>query len=208
MTLWKIFAVDTQFKQLRKRSLKKIQASAGFEPVTSAPNSYGFIAQLVEHCTGIAEVTGSNPAEAWIFFRLLFRNCLNCVSTAKIFHNVIIYRLQTNHWSINYANQPSTWPGGSTPHFLWRRHTLFTNQCHAVEHFTWSIFPPVSSFTRNNMCNTATHRLCFDSSGVIFTMSVVSLKLWTITVGLNVEPWNTANFTFKWKFINSVGLEA
>ena len=28
------------------------------------PNSYGFIAQLVEHCTGIAEVTGSNPAEA------------------------------------------------------------------------------------------------------------------------------------------------
>ena len=30
------FAVDTQFKQLRKRSLKKIQASAGFEPVTSA----------------------------------------------------------------------------------------------------------------------------------------------------------------------------
>ena len=52
--------------------------------------SYGFIAQLVEHCTGIAEVTGSNPAEAWIFFRLLFRNCLNCVSTAKIFHNVII----------------------------------------------------------------------------------------------------------------------
>ena len=29
-------AVDTQFKQLRKRSPKKIQASAGFEPVTSA----------------------------------------------------------------------------------------------------------------------------------------------------------------------------
>ena len=25
----------------------------------------------------------------WIFFRLLFRNCLNCVSTAKIFHDVI-----------------------------------------------------------------------------------------------------------------------
>ena len=30
----------------------------------SYPNSYGFIAQLVEHCTGIAEVTGSNPSEA------------------------------------------------------------------------------------------------------------------------------------------------
>ena len=30
----------------------------------------GFIAQLVEHRTGIAEVTGSNPVEALIFFRL------------------------------------------------------------------------------------------------------------------------------------------
>ena len=60
-------------------------------------NSYGFIAQLVEHCTGIAEVTGSNPAEAWnFFFRLLVRNCLNCVSTAKIFHNVITHNRGTN----------------------------------------------------------------------------------------------------------------
>ena len=37
----------------------------------------GFIAQLVEHRTGIAEVTGSNPVEALIFFRLLPSNCLN-----------------------------------------------------------------------------------------------------------------------------------
>ena len=29
----------------------------------------GFIAQLVEHPTGIAEVTGSNPVEALIFFQ-------------------------------------------------------------------------------------------------------------------------------------------
>ena len=28
----------------------------------------GFIVQLVEHRTGIAEVTGSNPVEALIFF--------------------------------------------------------------------------------------------------------------------------------------------
>ena len=67
--------------------------SCGFRP---APNSCGFIAQLVEHCTGIAEVTDLNPAEAWIFFRLLFRNCLNCVSTAKIFHNVITHNRGTN----------------------------------------------------------------------------------------------------------------
>ena len=45
--------------------------------LTSLPMC-GFIAQLVEHRTGIAEVTGSNPVEALIFFfRLLYSNCLN-----------------------------------------------------------------------------------------------------------------------------------
>ena len=37
----------------------------------------GFIAQLVEHRTGIVEVMGSNPVEALIFFRLLLSSCLN-----------------------------------------------------------------------------------------------------------------------------------
>ena len=32
----------------------------------------GLLAQLVESCTGIAEVTGSNPVRAWIFFRPYF----------------------------------------------------------------------------------------------------------------------------------------
>ena len=40
----------------------------------------GFIAQLVEHRTGIAEVTGSNPVEALIFsgssFQLLLLEVL------------------------------------------------------------------------------------------------------------------------------------
>ena len=31
----------------------------------------GVTAQLVEHRTGVAEVTGSNPVQALIFFRLL-----------------------------------------------------------------------------------------------------------------------------------------
>ena len=34
---------------------------------------------LKEHCTGIAEVMGLNPIQAWIFFRLSFRNCFSCV---------------------------------------------------------------------------------------------------------------------------------
>ena len=44
----------------------------------------GFIAQLVEHCTGIAEVKDSNPVEALIFFRLLLSNYLNWKFTAMI----------------------------------------------------------------------------------------------------------------------------
>ena len=42
--------------------------------LTSLPMC-GFIAQLVEHRTGIAEVTGSNPVEA--LFRLPLSHCLN-----------------------------------------------------------------------------------------------------------------------------------
>ena len=36
----------------------------------------GFKAQLVEHCTGIAEVMGSNPVEALICFRCLLSSRL------------------------------------------------------------------------------------------------------------------------------------
>ena len=44
--------------------------------LTSLPMC-SFIAQLVERRTGIAEVTGSNPVEALIFFRLLLSSYLN-----------------------------------------------------------------------------------------------------------------------------------
>ena len=40
----------------------------------------GFIAQLVEHCTSIVEVKGSNPTETsdfffWVFFGTAYRSC-------------------------------------------------------------------------------------------------------------------------------------
>ena len=71
----------------------------------------GFIAQLVEHRTGIAEVMGSNPVEGLIFFRLLLSNCLNwkiycddhtslstsfCVHKKKFFLRLIAGRLSLN----------------------------------------------------------------------------------------------------------------
>ena len=59
--------------------------------LTSLPMC-GFIAQLVEHRTGFAEVTGSNPIEALIFFfRLLYSNCLNWKFTAKITYHLHIH---------------------------------------------------------------------------------------------------------------------
>ena len=57
-----IIAVNFLIKQIGKKRPEKIRASTGFEPV-----KYSFIAQLVEHRTGIVEVTGSNPDEALIF---------------------------------------------------------------------------------------------------------------------------------------------
>ena len=39
----------------------------------------GLLAQLVDRFTGMAEVKGSNSVQAWIFFRLSFRNCVGCV---------------------------------------------------------------------------------------------------------------------------------
>ena len=55
--------------------------------LTSLPMC-GFIAQLVKQRTGNAEVTGLNPVEALIFFRILLSNCLNWKK--KIFTAMII----------------------------------------------------------------------------------------------------------------------
>ena len=97
-----------------KEEAWKSGASTGFEPVTYELNRLtslpmcGFIAQLVEHRTGIAEVTGSNPIEALIFFRLL-SNCLNwkiycddhssLSSTTAVQMWIIPYKLHINSLS-------------------------------------------------------------------------------------------------------------
>ena len=64
----------------------------------------GFIAQLVEQRTGNAEVTGSNPVEALIFFfRLLLSNCLNW----KIYwddHSSLSSTTAVQEWIISYTS--------------------------------------------------------------------------------------------------------
>ena len=60
--------------------MKKPEKNQGFNGISNKLTLLpmcGFIAQLVEHRTGIAEVTGSNSVEALIFFRLLPSNFLN-----------------------------------------------------------------------------------------------------------------------------------
>ena len=42
----------------------------------------GSLAQLVERCTGVAEVMGSNPVQAWIFFRSYFQQLVSVVFLA------------------------------------------------------------------------------------------------------------------------------
>ena len=65
----------------------------------------GLVSQLVEHCTGIAEVMGSNPVQAKIFFRLSFRNCLSCVVTARIFHPQFKIYVSNNYIKIDNSWQ-------------------------------------------------------------------------------------------------------
>ena len=57
-------------------SLLTVHVDMNSTKLTSLPMRV-FIAQLVEHRTGIMEVTGLNPVEALIFFRLLLSNCSN-----------------------------------------------------------------------------------------------------------------------------------
>ena len=59
------------FTKSRKYRHEGLVCSEEVEDNTSLPMC-GFIAQLVEHRNGIAEVTGSNPIEALIFSGFFF----------------------------------------------------------------------------------------------------------------------------------------
>ena len=69
--------------------------------LTSLPMC-GFKAQLVEQRTGNAEVTGSNPVEAVIFFfRLLLSNCLNWTIYCDD-HSSLSSTTAVQKWVISY----------------------------------------------------------------------------------------------------------
>ena len=62
----------------------------------------GFIAQLAEQRTGNAEVTGSNPVEALIFFRLLLSNCLNWEIYCDDHSSLSLLRLERQYFEIHF----------------------------------------------------------------------------------------------------------
>ena len=58
----------------------------------------GLLAQLVERCTGIAEVMGSNPVQAWIFFRPSFHYCLSSVHYCEDRFHIHVFIRSSNIW--------------------------------------------------------------------------------------------------------------
>ena len=60
--------------------------------------SVGLLTQSVKHCTGIAEVMGSNPVQTWIFFRPYFHHYVSGDHGYE-------YRLHIQHFHNNKLNK-------------------------------------------------------------------------------------------------------
>ena len=58
----------------------------------------GLLAQLVEHCTGIAEVMGSNPVHVWIFFKPSFHYCSGSVHYCKDRFHIHFFIRSSHGW--------------------------------------------------------------------------------------------------------------
>ena len=107
--------IYTQLLQLQTESLKKFRLVQDSNPwplrYRCRQPAPSWLVSLIECCTGIAEVKGLNHVQAWIFFRLSFRNCKSriyncdhpsfnsslCSSHIRFsyFHNFIIMKLST-----------------------------------------------------------------------------------------------------------------
>ena len=84
----------------------------GTNTVASSQFPVGLLAQLVEHCTGIAEVMGSNPVQAWIFFRPSFHYYLSSVHYCEDRFHIHVFNRSSNIWLpyIHNRSIKSSWP--------------------------------------------------------------------------------------------------
>ena len=70
-----------------------------FSELHSPVSVWVFIAQLVKHCSAIAEATGLNLVEApKNYYCGLLRNCLNCDSTAMVTSSFHLYSHSSHHF--------------------------------------------------------------------------------------------------------------
>ena len=58
----------------------------------------GLLAQLFERCTSIAEIMGSNPVQAWIFFRPYFHYCSSSVHYCEDRFHIHVFIRSSNMW--------------------------------------------------------------------------------------------------------------
>ena len=91
--------------------------------LTSLPMC-GFIAQLVEHRTGNAEVTGSNPVEALNFFRLLLSNRLNWKIYCDDHISLSITLLSLSKWRRQDCSVVSASSALNSPTLTAKRHKV------------------------------------------------------------------------------------
>ena len=106
----------------------------------------------VKHRTSIAEVTGSNPVEALIFFRLLLSSCLNwkihcedhsSLSSITAVQTYELFHIYLHH---NILNRPSR-------DLIWRH-----RRCSQIVRllFVWS--DPTRHCHRDAICRLVCHR--------------------------------------------------
>ena len=133
----------------------------------------GLIAQLVGHCTGIAEVMDSNPVQAWIVFRLSFRNCLSCVNNREglsshwftevnlCTHLITILYYQKDQFSVKILKS-FVFMWKITPNFLYlaRWSSLFSlssltaaNQISSLLGFAWNASDKIERASLIAPCN-------------------------------------------------------
>ena len=68
----------------------------------------GLLAQLVERCIGIVEVMGSNPVQAWIFFRPYFHYCSTSVYYCVDRFHIYVFNRSSDIW-LSYINSRLKW---------------------------------------------------------------------------------------------------
>ena len=187
-----------------------------------APNVSGFIAQLVEHRTGIARSRVQAPLKSWFFFRLLYAIVKIAIITARIILHLISYPQFTYdlfhmHHSLTYLSREHMNPKLTCSQRQWL-HSSVGRASHRYREVTGSSPVEVLNFFQASLrnCKNCDHN-CEDHSSfdiislmcflfivdkerlqyLIYSniqLSRVTIKIWYILVNLRLY-WKKSDFT-------------